>query len=291
MGEKVSYANEFLQKLDRDKLPEEWKGLGEAALIEMLNRVLPERRQATNLDQPVRELIEWGLLTPVYQDNEPKLLSVHNLVRDFCRDQQGSEGWRARLRDSAAFYTNLTRLMPQESKSPAAVWSEMEAFELLMDAEDFRDAATLLADAHPLLDRWGFGRHVESQYPRLLNKMDLRGEAVIRHNLGALHQARGNYDAALDHYQRSLKIAEDLGDVAQVALTTGQIGKLMMEMGHYEEAMTRLLHSLTTFVELQSPNARIVADMLRNLRGKWGEREFDAAWRQATNMDVPDWLK
>ncbi len=291
MGEKVSYANEFLQNLDRDNLPEEWKSLDDAALIEMLNRFLPERRQGSNLDQPIRELIEWGLLTPVYQDNEPKLLSVHILVRDFCRDQQGVETWSARLRDSAAFYTNLTKLMPQESKSTAAVWSDMEAFELLMEAEDFDDAATLLAEAHPLLDRWGFGRHVESQYQRVLDKLDPRGEAVMRHNLGALMQARGNYDAALDHYQRSLKIAEDLGDVAGVASSLAQIGSLMAETGRYPDALTRLLHAITAFIELQSPDAQIAAGMLRDLRGKWGEREFDAAWQQATNMDLPDWLK
>ncbi len=40
---------------------------------------------------------------------------------------------------------------------------EDEAFELLMEAKEFRAAAALLFADHPLLDRWGFGRYMENQ--------------------------------------------------------------------------------------------------------------------------------
>ena len=54
-------------------------------------------------------------------------------------------------------YTNQTKLLRQDDKTPAAVWSEMEAFELLLEAEGFEEAAGLLLNAHTLLIRWDLG--------------------------------------------------------------------------------------------------------------------------------------
>ena len=52
-----------------------------------------------------------------------------------------------------------------------------------------------------------------------------------------------------------------------------------------------LLSALSIFIELQSPDARIAVNVLKKLRAKWGEENFDAAWKEATAGDVPDWLK
>jgi CHAT domain-containing protein/tetratricopeptide (TPR) repeat protein len=329
MGEKVSVAEESLQKL-RDQLSQELKELGDATLLEMLDQALPEQRRADDLIGPIKELVNWGLLTPVIEDGHLEALAVHSLVRDFCRDKQKGEPWRTRLRDAAAFYTNQTNLLQQDEKSPAAVWSEMEAFELLMEAGDFREAAQLLVDAHPLLDRWGFGRYLESQYLRLLGKVERGDLAAVIHNYGVLlqargeyeaalqqyerslkiaeelgdragvarslhqigmiHQARGEYEAALQQYERSLKIAEELGDRAGVARSRGQIGQLFTQLGRYPEAFGHFLFALVTFVDLQSPDARIVVNMLKDLRAKWGKKQFDAAWQQATGEAVPEGL-
>jgi hypothetical protein len=50
-----------------------------------------------------------------------------------------------------------------------------------------------------------------------------------------------------------------------------------------------LLNALDIFIQLQSPNAGIVVNLLKTLRGKWDG--FDAAWREATGGDVPDVLQ
>ncbi len=330
MGEKVLYAADFLAA-NRDNLPEELKALDEAELLHQLEENLPERRQAGDLTRPIKELVEWGLLTPVQEDGQPKKLSVHALVRDFCRDKQPGEMWRERLRDAAAFHTNFTKLIQQEAKSQAAIWLEMEAFELLMEAEAFDAAGRLLIDATELLDRWGFGQYLEGQYRRLFDKLDKVGTAALLHNFGNIVQNRGEYDKALEYYERSLKIAEELGDrsgVAQslhqigmihqergeydkaleyydrslkikeelgnrsgVAISLGQIGILLVKLERYDEAFGKLLSALSIFIELQSPNARIAANSLKELRAAWGEGNFDAAWKEAGVGDVPDWLK
>jgi tetratricopeptide (TPR) repeat protein len=451
MGKKISYVAEFLQGMKQQGLPEEWQGMDDAAILETLEEGLPERRQAENLNPMISELIDWGLLTPIFADGQLQYLSVHNLVRDFCRDKQQGEIWRDRLRDAAAFFTTQTQLLGEYDKTPAAVWSEMEAFELLLEAEDYNDAAVLLGKTDPILDRWGFGRYLENQYHRLLNRLDKRGVAfalhnlgvihqdrgeydealkkyqqsleikeylgdregvagslheigrlhqargeydealkkyqqsleieeelgdragvatslhqfgtlhLIRgeydealkkyqqsleieeelgdragvansygqiamlhqvrseydealkkyqqsleiseelgdqktvgislHNLGVVHQARGEYDEALKKYQQSLEIKEDLGDRAGVANSLGQLGKLFIVLERFQEAFEFSLSALSTFIELQSPNAGIAANNLKNLRGKWGEVNFDVAWQAATGGDVPGWVK
>ena len=50
MGKKISYAADFLEA-NRDTMPEEWKALGEAEILQMLEATLPERRQAEDRPQ------------------------------------------------------------------------------------------------------------------------------------------------------------------------------------------------------------------------------------------------
>jgi tetratricopeptide (TPR) repeat protein len=109
--------------------------------------------------------------------------------------------------------------------------------------------------------------------------------------IGKLHYLRGEYSEALHRYERSLRIAEELGDRAGVAGSIGQIGMVFMEIGQYEEAFTLLLKAMAMFPQLQSPDVGIAVNNFRTLRARWGERAFDAAWRAATNEDVPGWLE
>jgi tetratricopeptide (TPR) repeat protein/CHAT domain-containing protein len=254
LGENAPYDLETLKRTDRNALPDDLKALNDEELIALFNRILPEQRVATDVDQPICELIESGLLTPIYDDNQPRFLSVHSLVRDFCRDQQPDALWRGRLRDAAAFHTNLSRVIQSEEKTPAMVWDgEMEAFELLMEAGDFNQAANVLADIAPLMTSWGFGRIVESQYLRLLGKVGDLEEAVIRHNLAILFQNRGNYDAALDHYKRSLEIKENLGDPSGIARSLHQIGKLHHIRGDLDAALDYCQRSQKMAEDLGEP--------------------------------------
>jgi tetratricopeptide (TPR) repeat protein len=113
--------------------------------------------------------------------------------------------------------------------------------------------------------------------------------AISLHQIGMLQQVRGSYEAALDYYQRSLKILEEVGNVAGVATSQHQIGMLHAETGRYVEAFGLLRNALGAFIQLQSPNAWIAVNTLKTLRGKWDG--FDAAWREATDEDVPEWLQ
>jgi tetratricopeptide (TPR) repeat protein len=152
-------------------------------------------------------------------------------------DPIGEEGWHQRLRDATAFYTNQSKFIFQDEKTLVVVWSEMEAFELLMEAEDFEKAAELIIDVTPLLDRWNFKRFRESLYNHIIPKVKLETQSILLHNLGILLELRGDYGAALDHYQRSLKIKEELGDRPGVASSKAQIGNIFTQLKRYPEAL------------------------------------------------------
>ena len=83
-------------------------------------------------------------------------------------------------------------------------------------------------------------------------------------------------------------MAEEIGDVAGVASSLEQMGSLLMETEQFAEAFDFLIQARRTFIHLESPNAEIAVNMLRDLRGKWDG--FDAAWREATDSDLPEWL-
>jgi len=110
------------------------------------------------------------------------------------------------------------------------------------------------------------------------------------HQIGRVHQIRGDYVAALTEYKKSLKIKEEIGDRVGAASTRSQIGKLYIETARYHEAFEHLLFTHTAFMALQSPNAKVAANIIKDLRAKWGAANFDAAWREKTGEAAPQWL-
>lgn len=116
------------------------------------------------------------------------------------------------------------------------------------------------------------------------------GMAMSLHHIGLVYQVRGEYESALEKYEQSLRIKEEIGNQAGIAASRGQIGKVFTLVGRYSEAFEHLLFALITFAKMRSPNVQIVAEMIRDLRAKWGIENFDAAWQQATAENVPDWL-
>jgi tetratricopeptide (TPR) repeat protein len=164
--------------------------------------------------------------------------------------------------------------------------------------EELGDYAELAHSLHPL----GMLHEARGEYGEALQRYeqslriaeeigDRAGIASSLHQLGLLHQERGEYGEALQHYEQSLRIKEEIGDRVGVANSLGQIGKLHTETGGYEEAFALLLNALAAFLQLQSPNVGIVANMLRTLRKQWGEQAFDAMWRAGSGGDVPEWLQ
>jgi len=261
--------------------------LSDEELLQFFQQYLPEKRLADNVDQYITELISWGLLIPHEEDGQVSALAVHSLVRDFCQDKQ-QDDWRKRLLEAAAYYTNKTKLLRQDDKSLPAVMSDMEAFELLMEAEESEKAASLVINASTLLHRWGLVRYEESLYRRIIPKVGKNTQSILLGNLGIFFQDRGDYRKALAEYEKSLKIKEEIGNRAGVASSLGQMGQLFIKCGKYLKAFKNLSTAFSIFAELQSPYAKTAVNDLKELRSIWGGQNFDVAWKEKFGGAVPE---
>lgn len=282
LGQNIPYPTEIRDQI-KGILAEKSVNVTEAEVAEFIHEKLPQRRDAGDITAPIRELIDWGLLTLIEEDQELRELSVHALVRDFCRYKQSDETWRTHLRDAAAFYTNSSKLTATKNKLQAVVWAEMEAFELLIEAVEFDQAADLLIDVTITLQRWGFGKYLESQYRRLLEKVDHKRMAAILHNLGTLVELHGDYEQALAYFERSLRIAEELGNASGMALSLHEIGIIYQHRGEYQKALEYYHRSLTIKEEL-GKQSEMASTLLQigNIQRELGDHEQALAYFQRT---------
>ena len=278
MGERVALPEELLTMMMNEarKQGESLPAIDEAALQSLIETTFPEQRQAPDLMRPIRELIEWGLLTPLIEHGQLIRLFVHNLVRNFCAERQAGAVWQSHLRDAAAFYTNQTKLIERDDKEQAAVWSEMEAFELFVEAKEYTLALSLLTNADALLDRWGYSRYLENQYLRLLPKVNRSTTGAILHNHGILLQKRGDYDGAMKRFEAARKIAQELEGQTSTASSLYQMGMIYFERGEYAIALEHYEASLRIHEELGNRAGMAISSheiaMVHQKRG-----DYDAA--------------
>jgi tetratricopeptide (TPR) repeat protein len=227
--------------------------LREFLAVEINYTKLAEKsRELLNRLAAFRKPMEWEAVYWVMGKGgkrEVSLLTVHSLVRDFCRDKC-KDTWKQYLEDAAGYYTNQSKGMDQDRKTLNIVMEEIEAAELLMEAGEFEPAAHTIIDIIPLLYRWGLGRLEESLSQQLIPGVKKETQSILIHNLGILLQDRGDIQAAIHQYEKSLKIEEELGNHAGVARFLHQIGIIHQELGNYPAALEQHEKSLKIEEEL-----------------------------------------
>jgi tetratricopeptide (TPR) repeat protein len=87
-------------------------------------------------------------------------------------------------------------------------------------------------------------------------KRDDKSLSFFLGTIGLIYDARGDYDNALKHYQESLRIAEQLGNLSIKAVYLNNIGMIYRVRGDYENALKHYQEALR------------IAEQLGNLKGK-----------------------
>jgi class 3 adenylate cyclase/tetratricopeptide (TPR) repeat protein len=77
---------------------------------------------------------------------------------------------------------------------------------------------------------------------------NLARQATVLNNLGIDHYYEGDWNRALDAYERSKALFERIGDVTSVAMTQNNIAEILSDQGHLEEA-ERLLEGVRETTE------------------------------------------
>jgi tetratricopeptide (TPR) repeat protein/CHAT domain-containing protein len=157
----------------------------------------------------------------------------------------------------------------------AALELNQESYDLAVDE---RDKAIALHNMGIIYQSWGdYDRALElyGQSLAIDEKLgDQSGVSRSYHQMGMVYQARGDYDRALELYQKSLAIAEKLGDIAGVASSQAQIGKVFMDQHKFEEAVPYIISAYHIFEKIGSPNVRIVARWLHQIKEQLGEKKL-----------------
>ena len=73
---------------------------------------------------------------------------------------------------------------------------------------------------------------------------DKSGMASSYNNIGIIFDLQGNYEQALAYYDKSLKINQKIGDKKGMADALGNIGIIYMDQGNYEQALEHYYKSL-----------------------------------------------
>jgi tetratricopeptide (TPR) repeat protein len=231
---------------------------------------LKKLQQFTLKNEQLFKLQRMSLLYSVYLPKKLTLHYVHRLTADFINTPERIP--TAELQKRHKVVADYYKEYSQQSKSLDDL---LKARYHYIEAKNIKQANSAAFEAEFYYRRWGFLDAAPKLNEEALElAQDEKDKSTAKHNMGMIYQSRGDYDRALELYGKSLKIAEKLGDINGIALTQGQIGKLLMDQCKYEEAVPKILLAYQIFEKLASPNINIVGDWLPQIREKIGEKKL-----------------
>jgi tetratricopeptide (TPR) repeat protein len=94
--------------------------------------------------------------------------------------------------------------------------------------------------------------------------------AYTFNNLGLVYHDKGEWDKAIDYYQRSLAIDEKVGDEVGAAMTMRNMALLYEDMERYDEAVELLERAVKIRERVGHPDLTRDRETLERIRKKAG---------------------
>jgi len=69
---------------------------------------------------------------------------------------------------------------------------------------------------------------------------DMHGTAVLYNNMGVVYERQGNYDRALEYHRQSFEIEKEIGDIYGLAISHANLGLILCPKGEYAQALQHL---------------------------------------------------
>ncbi|MFC2097247.1 tetratricopeptide repeat protein [Bacteroidota bacterium] len=138
---------------------------------------------------------------------------------------------------------------------------------------DFANKMDLKKEAANALSTMGVSYYIRSDYISALDYYqrsliireeisDKRGIAGIYNNYGLIYSKQGDYPKALNYYQQSLKILEEINDKVVLASALNNIGKIYKNQGDYPNALNYYQRCFNIYEEIN--DKRGMAGILNN---------------------------
>jgi tetratricopeptide (TPR) repeat protein len=103
----------------------------------------------------------------------------------------------------------------------------------------------------------------QEELERARSKKLKKWESKALNTIGASFQIKGVYLKAIDYYQQSLTIREQMGDKHEIAVSNANIGSIYISIGEFKKALSYQLKSLKIFNEIGNNNGK--ASTLNNI--------------------------
>ena len=107
------------------------------------------------------------------------------------------------------------------------------------------------------------------------------------HQLGITAEDRGRLEDAEDWYNRSLAIAEELGDRPAMALSFGQLGLLAEKREELSQALEWMVRCVAQFPEFPHPATGPGPEHLARLTARLGIGALETCWQAVTGNALP----
>jgi len=104
--------------------------------------------------------------------------------------------------------------------------------------------------------------------PKWFDKKPIMLKGVTLTNIGNIYYARGDYDTALRYLERSLKISEQIGDIAGEAITCFNMAKIFAQTGKIDKAIPLVERTVEIDRLTQHPDLESDMRFLMELRRK-----------------------
>jgi len=139
---------------------------------------------------------------------------------------------------------------------------------------DFAKSKGLKKEMANAMNTQGISYYIRSDYDNALEYYqgslklreevsDNRGVSVSLTNIGMIYSIRGDYPTALEYYMRSLKIVEDISDKVIMASILNSIGKIYKYQGNYPRALNYYQQSYE--ISKENSDKKGMANILNNL--------------------------
>lgn len=259
-----------LTPFDQEAVAEVLANESNQGFLSSLRRIFrqqPPENQPADIGLAMVELVDYGLLRSVEQGFEVS----HPLIYSYIQEHLPAP--IKTLRRLATYYVGLTWEQSGLGVEGQAVLDAnrphfMRVLAKCLEAEDWEAAHGLAVAVEDYLDLQGYAaeRIVANEIGLMAAwKLGRTNEAAWMGNLGDTYRTMGQAKWAIEHFEKALAVARQLGDWQSEANCLGNLGLAYRDLGDVTQAQQYLKESHAIFEELQSPKATLVKDWLAEL--------------------------
>ena len=235
----------------------------------------------TTAEEVIIALVESGLVELEEsrgQEDETVRYTQHATIADFAESELARSGAGDPIAERRhAFYVELARETPQDQwKSLLPEVQQLDrTFEWAVERSDGDRADALQIATNDFLNRQALWNTKVGWLRSCLKLATARGdrkrESYLLHEEGYVHYKRGEWEQALERYEQSRVIQEEIGDRGGLAVTLNNIGMIHFKRGEWEQALER--YEQSRVIQEEIGDRAGLAVTLFNIAGLYEDRE------------------